>query len=90
MTALQAGARIDGRDLWGLALRIVALIVGLMAAVWVVVTALPLVLLLLIALILAAGLSRPVDRLQQARLRAGSRSCCCIWRSCCCWWCSAR
>lgn len=72
MSLPEPDALMDGKDLWGLALRIVALVAGLVATVWVIVTALPLILFLLLALILAAGLSRPVDRLQhQSRLPRG-------------------
>jgi putative heme transporter len=55
---------MEPNDLWGVALRIVALVVGLLVMVLVVVTALPLVILLLLAVIVATGVGPLVDRIQ--------------------------
>jgi predicted PurR-regulated permease PerM len=56
---------VEPSHLWALAVRIVGLLAALIIGVWVLVTALPLILLLSLSLVLATGLAPLVDRLQR-------------------------
>ena len=61
-------AIVQPRDLWGLAARVVLLAAALGVGLWLLVTLRSIVLLILLAIIVAAGLGPLVDRLQRAGL----------------------